>query len=92
MKKNDLRDEETQVKRRTLGNIRFIGELFKLKVGPECFFWPFLSWKLKLGSVNAVNGNILIFLEAFASGKYLAHIQYSEKEMFYCILFAENDL
>lgn len=38
MKKNDLRDEETQVKRRTLGNIRFIGELFKLKVGPECFF------------------------------------------------------
>ena len=32
------------------------------------------------------------FWKAFASGKYLAHIQYSEKEMFYCILFAENDL
>ncbi|XP_027039827.1 eukaryotic translation initiation factor 4 gamma 3-like isoform X3 [Pocillopora damicornis] len=35
MKKNDLRDEETQVKRRTLGNIRFIGELFKLKMLTE---------------------------------------------------------
>ena len=32
-RKRDLQDEERQQKRRTLGNIRFIGELFKLKVG-----------------------------------------------------------
>ena len=32
MKKSELQDEETLLKRRTLGNIRFIGELFKLKV------------------------------------------------------------
>ena len=32
MKKRELRDEEHIAKRRTLGNIRFIGELFKLKV------------------------------------------------------------
>ncbi|KAL9970594.1 hypothetical protein ACROYT_G022998 [Oculina patagonica] len=34
-KKSDLQDEETLLKRRTLGNIRFIGELFKLKMLTE---------------------------------------------------------
>ena len=31
-RKSDLEDQVHQAKRRTLGNIRFIGELFKLKV------------------------------------------------------------
>ncbi|XP_068754257.1 eukaryotic translation initiation factor 4 gamma 1-like isoform X2 [Montipora capricornis] len=34
-RKRDLQDEERQQKRRTLGNIRFIGELFKLKMLTE---------------------------------------------------------
>ena len=31
-RKEELHEEERKAKRRTLGNIRFIGELFKLKV------------------------------------------------------------
>ncbi|XP_068754238.1 eukaryotic translation initiation factor 4 gamma 1-like isoform X2 [Montipora capricornis] len=34
-RKRDLQDEEHQQKRRTLGNIRFIGDLFKLKMLTE---------------------------------------------------------